>query len=307
MDLQQVKTSVVEKKLIKGLVVFICKNSNFVPLQYLGWYRKNNIEVEYVEDILTLRSNSNSLFGSWDDTSNKQYVFSCEVFELPEDSLAYFLKTDKNIWVICSKVSDSISEQLKENIVTVPKLENWQIEDLAYSMADGAEQKDIEYILKICGKDINRLYKELEKISLFSVEERKSVVKDFIYDGIFNDLSHYSIFDLSSCIIKRDVNNLKLVYGEINNIDCDPLGLVGILIKNFRDIISVQCSNNPTPETCGLDSKKFWAVKYSCGFYSRDQLVKIYEMLTSIDLRLKTGELDTGSIVDYIITYILSV
>lgn len=306
MDLQQVKTSVVDKKLIKGLVVFICKNSNFVPLQYLGWYRKNNIEVEYVEDILTLRSNSNSLFGSWDDTSNKQYVFSCEVFELPEDSLEYFLKTDKNIWVICSKVSDSISEQLKENIVTVPKLENWQIEDLAYSMADGADPNDIQYILKVCGKDINRLYSELEKISLFTPEERKSVVKDFIYDGIFNDLSRYSIFDISSCIVKRDITTLKDVYSEIGNIECDPLGLVGILTKNFKDIISVQCTNNPTPEGCGLDTKKFWAVKYSCGYYTREQLIKIYGMLTSIDKRLKTGELTTDIIVDYVLTYILN-
>lgn len=307
MDLQQIKASVENKNLIKGLVVFVCKNGNFIPLQYLGWYRKNNIEVEYVEDILILRSNSNSLFGSWDDTSNKQYVFSCEVFELPEDSLAYFLKTDKNIWVICSKVSDSISEQLKENIVTVPKLENWQIEDLAYSMADGADPNDIQYILKVCGKDINRLYSELEKISLFTSQERKSVVKDFIYDGVFSDLSRYTIFDISSAIIKRDILSLKTVYTEIENIDCDPLGLVAILIKNFRDVISVQCTNNPSAQSCGMDSKKFWAVKYSCGFYTRDQLVKIYSMLTSVDRRLKTGDITTDIIIDYIITYILSV
>ena len=307
MDLQQIKSSVESKKLIEGLVVFVCKNSNFVPLQYLSWYRKNDIEVEYVEDILKLKNNSNSLFGSWDNSSNKQYVFSCELFELPEDYLSYFQTTDKNIWVICNKVSDSISKQIEEHTVIVPKLEKWQIEDLAYSMADGADTGDIEYILKVCGNDINRLYSELEKISLFTSEERKSVVKDFIYDGVFNDLSRYTIFDISSAIIKRDISTLKNVYTEIENIDCDPLGLVGILIKNFHDIISVQCTNNPSAEACGMDSKKFWAVKYSCGFYTRDQLVKIYSMLTSVDRRLKTGDITTDIIIDYIITYILSV
>ena len=100
---------------------------------------------------------------------------------------------------------------------------------------------------------------------------------------------------------------MKTVYTEIENIDCDPLGLVAILIKNFRDVISVQCTNNPSAQSCGMDSKKFWAVKYSCGFYTRDQLVKIYSMLTSVDRRLKTGDITTDIIIDYIITYIISV
>lgn len=307
MDLQQVKNTVLSKQLSRSLIIFICKSSNFVPLQYTDWYRKNGIEVEYVEDILRLQSSSNSLFDSWVSNPDKLYVYSCETFDLPSEKVSYFLTTDKSIFVICKEVSDLVKTSFVENIVNVPKLEKWQIEDLAYSMADGADPQDIDYVLKVCGSDINRLYTELQKIALFAGEERKSLVKDFIYDGIFNDLSRYTIFDITSAIIKRDCQSLREVYLEIENIDCDPLGLVGILIKNFRDIISVQCTNNPSPETCGMDSKKFWAVKYSCGFYTREQLMKIYSMLTSVDRRLKTGELTTDIIIDYIITYILSV
>ena len=306
MDLQQVKNTVLSKQLSKSLIIFICKSSNFVPLQYIDWYRKNGIEVEYVEDILRLQSSSNSLFDSWVSNPDKLYVYLCETFDLPSEKVSYFLTTDKSIFVICKEVSDLVKTSFAESIVNVPKLEKWQIEDLAYSMADGADPQDIDYILKVCGSDINRLYTELQKIALFAGEERKSLVKDFIYDGIFNDLSSYTIFDITSAIIKRDHQSLRKVYLEIENIDCDPLGLVGILIKNFRDIISVQCTNNPSPETCGMDSKKFWAVKYSCGFYTREQLMKIYSMLTSVDRRLKTGELTTDIIIDYIITYILS-
>lgn len=307
MDLQQVKNTVLSKQLLKSLIIFICKSSNFVPLQYTDWYRKNGIEVEYVEDILRLQSSSNSLFDSWVSNPDKLYVYSCETFDLPGEKVPYFLTTDKSIFVICKEVSDLVKTSFAENIVNVPKLEKWQIEDLAYSMADGADPQDIDYVLKVCGSDINRLYTELQKIALFAGEERKSLVKDFIYDGIFNDLSRYTIFDITSAIIKRDLQSLREVYLEIENIDCDPLGLVGILIKNFRDIISVQCTNNPSAEACGMDSKKFWAVKYSCGFYTREQLMKIYRMLTSVDKRLKTGELTTDIIIDYIITYILSV
>lgn len=304
MDLQEIKNAVSRKQLIKGAIVFVCKHSNFIPLQYVDYYRTNGIEIEYVDSISTLLNGSTSLFDSWEDYSNKLYVFSCEEFEISDREASMLADTDRNIYIICQKISDTV---LLKNVIVVPKIETWQLEDLAYSMADGADPKDIEYIIKICGKDINRLYNELEKIALFSLEERKSVVKDFIYDGIFNDLSHYTVFDISSCIIKKDIQSLKSIYIDIGNVDCDPLGLVGLLVKNFRDIISVQCTNNPSPETCGLDAKKFWAVKYSCGFYTRDQLVKIYEMLTSIDRRVKTGELSVDLIIDYVITYILSV
>ena len=247
------------------------------------------------------------MFGDYTDDSNTLYVYSCDNLDLSETETSNIQIATKNVIVICSKVSETVQSKLSDKIIVIPKLEKWQIEDLAYSMADGADPDDIAYLLKVCGNDIHRLYNELEKVSLFSEKERKSAVKDFIYDGIFNDLSHYTVFDISTAIVKRDVNTLKNVYSEINNIDCEPLGLVTLLLKNFKDVITVQLSSNPSPERCGMESKKFWAVKYSCGYYTREQLMKIYEMLTSIDFQIKTGSISTSALVDYMITYIFSI
>lgn len=307
MDIQQLKTLVISNVIPEGATILLCKYGSFIPMQYIESYRKNSVDVEYIDDITTILNRVDSLFGDYDDSSKKLYVYCCDTFDISEEETNSIGSTTKNVVIVCSKVPEIVQAKLANNIVSIPKLEKWQIEDLAYSMAEGADSDDIAYLLKVCGNDINRLYNELEKISLFSAIERKSAVKDFIYDGVFNDLSHYNVFDISSAILKKDVNTLKTVYSEISNIDCEPIGLVTILLKNFKDVITVQLSSNPSPEKCGMESKKFWAVKYSCGYYTREQLIKIYEMLTSIDFKIKTGEITTTVLVDYIITYIFSI
>lgn len=307
MDIEQLKTLVISNVTPEGVTILLCKYGNFIPLQYIESYRKNSVEVEYIDDLTTILNRVDSLFGDYNNNSKKLYVYSCDTFDLSEEETNSIRDTTKNVVIVCSKVSEVVQSKLASNIVNIPKLEKWQIEDLAYSMADGADPDDISYLLKVCGNDINRLYNELEKISLFSTLERKSTVKDFIYDGVFNDLSHYNVFDISTAILKKDVNTLKTVYSEISNIDCEPIGLVTILLKNFKDVITVQLCSNPSPEKCGMESKKFWAVKYSCGYYTREQLIKIYKMLTSLDFKIKTGEISTSVLVDYLITYIFSI
>lgn len=307
MDLEHLKTLVISNIIPEGVTILLCKYDDFIPLQYVESYRKNNVNVKYVDDLSIVTTRVDALFGDYTDDSNTLYVYSCDNLDLSETEISNIQMATKNVVVICPKVSDTVQSKLSDKIIVIPKLEKWQIEDLAYSMADGADPDDIEYLLKVCGNDVHRLYNELEKVSLFSEQERKSAVKDFIYDGIFNDLSHYNVFDISTAIVKRDVNTLKNVYSEINNIDCEPIGLVALLLKNFKDVITVQLSSNPSPEKCGMESKKFWAVKYSCGYYTKEQLIKIYEMLTSIDFQIKTGSISTSELIDYMITYIFSI
>ena len=79
-----------------------------------------------------------------------------------------------------------------------------------------------------------------------------------------------------------------------------------ILLNHFKDVLSVQLSVNPSPEKCGMQTKKFWAVKYSCGFYNKQQLISIYKMLTEIDMKVKLGEIPVTYIVDYIVTFIFN-
>ena len=212
----------------------------------------------------------------------------------------------KNTFIICKKVAKEVEDFYDEYIVDVPKLEDWQIKDFVYSTAQGVDIEDLDELIKVCNHDIFRINQELKKIKLFDEKERKYAFKDFKSDGIFSDLSELTIFDLSSAIMKRDVNTIRRVLEVIDQIDVEPIGLQKVLLNNFRDVILVQLNINPTPQyfeqKFGWKTGKFWAIKYTCSYYTKEQLVNIFKFLTSI----KFGDIPEDKLVSYLITHIMS-
>ena len=79
-----------------------------------------------------------------------------------------------------------------------------------------------------------------------------------------------------------------------------------VLTDNFRDIILVQLNSASSPEyfekTFGWKRGKYWAIKYSCGFYTREQLVNIFRFLCGIQF----GDIPEDKLVSYLITHIIS-
>ena len=102
------------------------------------------------------------------------------------------------------------------------------------------------------------------------------------------------------------MDTLTAIYKEIHSVDINEFGLLTILYKNFRNIISVQLTNNPTPESTGLESKQLYAIKKIPRVYSPEQLASIFVFLGDLDRMVKNGELPTDIMIDYIITKILS-
>ena len=99
----------------------------------------------------------------------------------------------------------------------------------------------------------------------------------------------------------------KKIYKEIDKIDIEPIGLVTVLLNNFRNIIKIQLANNPTAESCGMKPNQFWAIKHSCGLYTKEQLLSIFNFLTEIDKKIKTGMIPVDSfLIDYIVINILT-
>ena len=123
---------------------------------------------------------------------------------------------------------------------------------------------------------------------------------------MFVDSTEYTVFDLTNSLLRKDFNGLEKIKYNLNIIDVDPFGLLSILLKNFRHVIDIQLAKNPTPEYVGVSSKQFWAIKnYSCGFYSKDELVHIYKLLLSLDKKIKNGDIPINMVIDYIICKIL--
>lgn len=303
MELKELKNSIENKTLKFNFLIFNYADNDFLPMQYLHEIRKIfNVDIQYIEDIdKDIGLNSNFFFGETEVNSLK--VFLCDTF----DNTNVNYNDKDNLIVICKKISKEVSNLFSDNIVIFPKLEEWQIKDYVYSLAPGVPEIELDKLIKICNNNIYRLDKELHKIKIFTETEQKYVYSKFMDDGIFSDLSEHNIFDFCNAILKKDINTLSNLYQELNKIDVEPLGLVKLLYDNLKTIIFIQYDPTATAESIGMAPNRFWAIKKNtCGFYTKDQLMSSFYLITDIDRKLKTGEITVDIMIDYIVTHIFS-
>lgn len=299
MTIQELKQKIESNTVESPFYVFTYQESPFLPEQYYREIAKN------------LHINPTQIF-SIEDLPPE------DIFNTPLD-LLYIYFTDKltidiarykdtyNFIIICKDVDKGIRETYSDFIVDFPKLEKWQLEDYADSKLQGCDKVDIDTLVTLC-PSIERLENEIQKILCFELPtERRFYLKKMLQEGALSDLSNFIIYDLSSAFIKRDTQKIKNILHDLPNIDIEPIGLVTVLYNNFKNIIKIQLANNPTSESTGLPSKQFWAIRNGCGKYTKEELIKIFTFLTDLDRQVKTGEISTSILIDYIVIIILGI
>lgn len=300
MELKQLKDLLELNKVPEKLLIFLCEDNHFLATQYIQKIAEiKNVEVNYLEELSSVKAVS--LFAPLED--NSLSVYFCSEFKNYDKELL----NKKDLIIVTDKIKDVDTKQLFiDNIVTLPKLEDWQLKDYAYSLMDGADPEDIDKVVSLCKGDIYRLNNEVQKVNIFPQIQRKYVLKEFLQDGLLNDLSLYNIFTVSNAIQSRDLKTLSDILPERDYMDVEPLGLLTILYNNFRKMIQVWLSSNPTPESTGLKSNQIWAIKKLPRVYSKEQLINIFESLTDMDRKLKTGEISESMLVDYMMLKVLA-
>ena len=306
MTIQELKIQIETGKVTDELIILKDTEDNFISNQYIkAIARVKKQKINYVDSIDELLADSSSLFSMFqekDDTCLN--VLKSEVFIWVEPRIARLT----NLIIVVSKFSDKATEkQFEKYVVTVPKIEGWMLKDYVYSITEGVAHKDLDWLMQLCGTNYARLQQELDKVSLFREDERRYLFDDLIRDGAVDDLSSYSIFNFTNAITSKDLAAIKSVYKELSRMDVNEFGLLTILLKNFKNIIMVQLNSNPTPENTGLDGKQLYAIKKIPRVYSATQLVDIYTMLLDVDRQIKSGELPTDILIDYLVTKILSI
>lgn len=303
MTLQDLKTSI-ENKSFKPTSFILLSEDKFIPLQYINAIQKDlGFSITYIEDLSVISPDIEDIFSvEMQDIDTDIIVFNTDIVDFSND----ILYNKSNIIIVTSKIDKSSREYYKNIIIEVPKLVEWQVKDMVYSMGSGIDSKYLDWLIKNCNSDVNRLYNEMSKLSLFNESERESLFLEMSNDGAFEDLSINTIFNFTNAILKKDIKSLKTIFEEIDNIDINDFGLLTILYNNFLNVINIQLGTNPTPDSLGMSPKQFNAIKYNCGYYSQQQLISIFNMLTDLDRKIKSGEFPTNIMRDYLILSILS-
>ena len=300
MTLQELKQSL-ETNTFKPTTLILISEDKFIPLQYVEEIKKH-YDVMYIESLQELTPAEDDIFGDSNEISSDIIIFNTNLVDFSDE----ILFNRSNVIVIANKIDKSSKKFYGDLVIEVPKLVEWQVKDMVYSLGKGIDTKQLDWLIHNSNGDVNRLYQDMTKINLFGESERKHLFEELVEDGAFNDLSANTIFNFTNAILKRDYQSLKLIYEEIDNIDVNDFGLLTILYNNFLNVISIQMGVNPTAESLGMSWGQFNAIKHSCGYYSGNQLVNILKLLSDIDRRIKSGEFPTNIMRDYLILSILS-
>lgn len=306
MTLQELKLAIETNNIPSQLFIFEYSDNNFLAVSYMQEIsRQFNRSIRYLESETDLQAEIAALSDIFHSPSiNEQLVYFTDSFSFTDSKLAEI----KNLIIVTHKIDKQISAIFPDNIIIFPKLEQWQITDYLYQTLPGVQKSKLDSLLVTCNYDVFRVSSEAEKLKIFDQIVQDALFDLFVSSGAFSDRSQYDIFNFTDALIHKNICLLKTIYEQKNSIDIEAIGLVTILYKNFRNIINVQLSNNPTPEGTGLTSKQIYAIqKYNCGYFSVAQLLKIFEFLTTIDLRIKTGELPVDMLIDYLIVKIFCI
>lgn len=274
------------------LMIFVYTDTDFIATQYITEMQKiDGRTFEYV-DSLTV----NSLF----DFNDSIKIYRCDLLDCTDTSII-----NGNFIIVTEGISKQSKEILGNYIFDIPKIEEWQIKDYTYSKLPNVDRTKLDELIYSCKNNLYRLDSEISKLCLFADIETPAVFDEFLYDGVFSDLSRYSVFDFTNAILKKDLDKLLVIYKEKDNIDIEPMGVVTILLNSFRDIISLQFDPRITPESSGMSKSRFWAIKYNCGIFTNKELIKIFDFLLQLDKKVKQGDISTDILVDIILLKIL--
>ena len=309
-DIRELKNKIENNTLDDAILIF---KYNKVDFEFLCEHYVNEIaKVKKLEKIYI--SSLDELVGN---TNSDGDFFATENIKTP---YLYIYKTDtllslgeyydvKNLIIICGKVSKDI----KIDYIDFPAVQNWQIEDFVKMRAPGLNDDMVKWLCNICKYDFYRLDNELKKIEIFDKKLQPIIFNQMSDEGVFSDLNTLNIMSLTNAIMQKDLFTINTILSDLKNIDIEATGLCTLLLRQFKCNIEVEGNRAWNPDLLCTE-KQFNYLKRNHAKYSTIQMYNIYEFLTSLDMRLKSGELqfkadnrpNNNSFADYIVANVLA-
>ena len=292
MDIRLFKENVLNNSVKPQMYALVYDDNNSIILQYINHIAQctNNPmtylnELDDLQDLMSL--------GDYDDGG----IYVLQLDKLTDKIPHSFYKLF--CFIICKEVTNN------DDLETIkfPKVETWQMLDYARVSLKGVNERKIEWLVNLLGNNQLRLENEINKITIFPMNERDAIFDLINNDGGYDDITNLTMFNLVTAISKKSKQEIIDVLEAIKLIDIEPMGLVTSLLKQFKLAIDVKMG---TKDYKGLNisQKQYIAIK-KYNPYTSTELVKAYKLLTNIDYELKIGLLPNEYIVDYVICNIL--
>lgn len=297
MELRELKNKILAQEALSFPLLFINYDNDYLIKSYVKKIAENNsLTIKEIESIKEMVDIESGMFKEVD------YLY---IYKLnKDDNLSKEQLNDYKIILI----SDTDRKDSDIEKVVFNKLENWQIEAYVQALLPGLDNREVSWLCKNAKYDIWRLDNEASKLNIFDKKDQSKILMAINDDNGYVDLNELTIFNLSNAIMNKDMLGIKKVVEDIDNIDVEGTGLVTILLKNFLNIINIQTNSKATAQSLGMSEKQFRYLQYNqCNKYSNEELFNIYNFLTDIDYKLKSGllEMTNNQLNYYVLSHII--
>lgn len=297
MELRELKNKILAQEALSFPLLFINYDNDYLIKSYIKKFAENNsLTIKEIESIKEMVDIENGMFKEVEHL----YIYKLN----KDDNLSKEQLKDYNIILI----SDADKKDSDIEKVVFNKLENWQIEAYVQALVPGLDNREVSWLCKNAKYDIWRLDNEAGKLNIFDKKDQSKILRAINDDNGYADLNELTIFNLSNAIMNKDRVGIKKVVEDIDNIDVEGTGLVTILLKNFLNIINIQTNSKATAQSLGMSEKQFRYLQYNqCNKYSNEELFNIYNFLTDIDYKLKSGllEMTNNQLNYYVLSHII--
>ena len=291
MTLPEVKQYLTDNQNIDKMLIFKCEDTDFIGMQYtkkLAEIRNAEIiNIKSLEDIPT----SNPFI-----EENLIYLYKCKTFNK-------IIEENKQLIIIAKKLSKDVLKELSDYIIIAPKLENWMTEDFIKLNCSGLDNEMVSWFVANYDNDIYKILLEIDKLKIFPPDTRKYLFEEFYNNGVFDSPDKNNAFALSSALQSKDKNSLIQLLSKNNEIE--PISAMSLIQSNLKKLCKVWLNKAPNPDNTGLKSNQIWAINNLPRTYTKEQLVKAFEIVSGLDRKIKAGEFPIELTIDYIVVKLM--
>ena len=280
MNIRELKKAVEEGTLDNRLLILECPENYFVANQYIKRISEfKHKEILYLDSL---------------DVRDMRGYLGVYMTDVLEDNISTDL-TD--VIIKCIKVK---TKGIGDYITTVPKLEDWQVQSYLANNLPGLSADQVKDFCVNNKYDIFMAQSLIDKLGDFD-----KLSQGILYNKITNTSgADINLFDFTSAILQKNTDSIKNMYSGIYKLD--SFAVLNTLIKNFRVVLDIQF--NQTPKFTEYSEKQYYATKkHSVGYYTNNQLIKIFDYLIEQDYLIKSMKKDSKNLIDDIMINVLGV
>lgn len=219
------------------------------------------------------------------------------------------LKTFKDYLILVYDSIDKRSKLYKEfedNIVNFDFMDEKTLLSLL-SRKLPLSQDNLKWLMTACGYDYARCLLELQKLEIFKDEDPNldELFAQFKKDGVIHEEIGEVIFQFVDAVTRRKKQSAWKLYELLKLKGEVGVKVIALLYSNFKALLSVQFCNNPTVENTGLTPYQITINKSKRNIYTDDELLKIVNLLRTLDFNIKNGIMEDSITIDYLLVKIL--